>query len=132
MNQPVIVKVRDTVRTEIEIRSHRITADEPAEKGGEDQGPAPGEMFLGSLAACTAMTLRMYANVKEWPLEGVDIEVEQERVKEDGREFPRITMRLTVHGDLDESQVERLKYIARRCPVHRTVTENPVVLHEFR
>jgi putative redox protein len=106
-------------------------ADEPPDKGGEDRGPAPGELFLGSLAACTAMTLRMYANVKEWPLEGVDIEVSQERVKEDGREFPRITMKLNVRGPLDEDQRERLKYIAGRCPVHRTVTENPEVVHEF-
>jgi len=131
MNEPVKVRVGDSIQTEIEVRGHRMLADEPPEKGGTDEGPAPGELFLGSLAACTAMTLRMYANLKEWPLTGVDIEIEQERVKEDDRDFPRITMKLTLHGDLDEKQAERMKYIARRCPVHRTVTESPEVVHVF-
>jgi putative redox protein len=131
MSETVKVSVEDSILTGITIRGHEIRADEPPDKGGEDRGPSPGELFLGSLAACTAMTLRMYANVKEWPLEGVDIEASQERVKEGDRDFPRITMKLNVRGNLDEDQVERLKYIARRCPVHRTVTENPEVVHEF-
>jgi putative redox protein len=108
-----------------------MVADEPADKGGADEGPTPGELFLGSLAACTAMTLRMYANVKKWPLEGVDVDISQERVKEEDRDFPRITMNLTIHGDLDDDQIERLSYIAGRCPVHRTVTENPETIHNF-
>jgi len=128
MNEPVRVTVRDSIRTGIEARGHRMIADEPPDKGGTDEGPTPTEMFLGGLAACTAMTLRMYATMKEWPLTGVDIEVGQERVKEDGRDFPRITMKLTLTGDLDEKQVERMKYIAHRCPVHRTVTESPEVV----
>jgi putative redox protein len=127
MNGPVKVSVKDSVRTAVEIRGHSFVADEPPDKGGSDEGPTPGELFLASLAACTAMTLRMYANVKEWPLEGVDVSIEQERT-DDG---PLITMKLGLSGDLDDSQVERMKYIARRCPVHRTVTEDPKVVHEF-
>ena len=127
MNGPVNVSVKDSIQTRIEIRGHSFVADEPPEKGGTDVGPTPGELFLGSLAACTAMTLRMYATMKKWPLEGVDIEIEQERT-DDG---PVITMKLSVHGDLDDGQIERMKYIARRCPVHRIVTEDPKVVHEF-
>lgn len=127
MSEPVKVSVGEGLRTRIEVRGHSIVADEPPAKGGTDEGPTPGELFLGGLAACTAMTLRMYANVKEWPLEGVDVTVAQERT-DDG---PLITMKLSVRGDLEESQIERLKYIARRCPVHRTVTEDPKVVHEY-
>ena len=129
------------LRCTVAIRGHEIVADEPAAKGGEDEGPTPTEMFLAGLGACTAMTLRMYANVKGLPIESIEVEMEQAWVTpeewEDWPEgderdrLPRITRRIRVEGDLTEKQRERLRYIARRCPVHRVVTEDPAVVDEF-
>ena len=129
------------LRCDVEIRGHRIIADEPVDKGGGDEGPTPMEIFLGGLGACTAMTLRMYANVKNWPVESVEVELEHAWVTreewpdwpegEERTKIPRILRRIRIGGDLDEAQMERLHHIANRCPVHRTVTENPVVVDEI-
>jgi len=141
MSDRVKVTVGKELRTDVEVRGHRIVADEPEAKGGTDEGPTPGEIFLSGLAACTAMTLRMYANLKELSVEKIEVEAEQTRVPRaevdeppDGVErddYPKITMKIRVTGDLEEKMRERLHYIARRCPVHRVVTENPIVTHEF-
>ena len=143
MSEPVkrvTVKLAEGLRCSLEIRDHVLVADEPEDKGGKDEGPTPTELFLTSLGACTAMTLRMYAKVKDWPLESVEIDLEHVWVTreewadwpegEERDRLPRITKKIRVKGDLDEKQLERLHYIARRCPVHRTVTENPVVVDE--
>jgi putative redox protein len=105
--------------TQLVIGSHHAVADEPVAIGGGDTGPAPDEILLSALAACTAITLRMYAQRKQWPLEGVDVEVEYaERGKD------KNVLRRTVHlrGPLDDGQRERLLQIANACPVHRILT----------
>jgi putative redox protein len=105
--------------TQLVIGTHHAVADEPVELGGGDTGPAPDEILLSALAACTAITLRMYAERKQWPLEGVDVAVEfAERSKE------KTVLRRTVHlrGPLDEEQRGRLLQIANACPVHRILT----------
>ena len=135
------VSLSEGLKVSIEAGGHRLIADEPEDKGGGNEGPTPTEMFLSGLAACTAMTLRMYANVKKWDLGTVDIEISQAWVtREEWPEFPeaeervkvpRITRRIRVTGDLDEKQMERLHYIANRCPVHRVVTENPYIVDDL-
>ncbi len=105
--------------TQLVIGTHHAVADEPVDLGGGDTGPAPDEILLSALAACTAITLRMYAERKKWPLEGVDVDVEfAERGKE------KNVLRRTVHlrGALDDEQRERLLQIANACPVHRILT----------
>ena len=108
---------------------HVLRADEPVSVGGGDTGPDPYGYLLAGLGACTAMTLRMYADHKGWPLEGVSVELEHDRIHardcesceaEDGH-VSRITKRITVGGALDESQRARLLEIADRCPVNRTL-----------
>ena len=137
----VTVSITEGLQVSIEAASHHLIADEPEDKGGTDLGATPTEMFLASLGACTAMTLRMYANVKKWDLAGVEIEVSQAWVtREDWPDFPedevrdkvpRITRQIRIIGDFDEKQMERLQYIANRCPVHRVVTENPYVVDDL-
>ncbi|MEM9379926.1 MAG: bifunctional alpha/beta hydrolase/OsmC family protein [Planctomycetota bacterium] len=107
------------------VRTHRhaFLADEPAEVGGNDRGGSPFELLLASLGACTTMTLRMYADRKKWPLENVRIDMSLDKEATDDPKHPlhRFTGDITIEGDLDAEQRERLIEIAGRCPVHRAI-----------
>ena len=102
---------------DIEVAGHRLRADEEAEKGGDDSGPAPHELLLAALGSCTAMTLKVYAERKGWPLRDI-------RVTLNGTHTDvgfAIARQLTIDGDLDAEQRQRLIEIADKCPVHKTL-----------
>lgn len=102
---------------DISVGGHQLRADEEREKGGEDTGPAPHELLLASLGACTAMTLKVYAERKGWPLKDVRVTLNGNHV--DGR-F-EMTRQLQLVGELDAEQRQRLTEIADKCPVHKTL-----------
>jgi putative redox protein len=102
----------------VRIGRHALIADEPVEDGGDDAGPAPHEWILAGLAACTSMTVKMYATRKMWPLESVEVSVAGDHV--DGVFV--LTRHVILRGPLDEEQRARLLDIANRCPVHRSLT----------
>jgi putative redox protein len=102
---------------DIEVGGHRLRADEPLDKGGDDSGPAPHELLLAALGSCTAMTLKVYAERKGWPLR--DVHVTLNGVTGEGG-FT-ITRQLRIDGDLDREQRQRLVEIANKCPVHKTL-----------
>lgn len=109
-------------RVELDDGIHQWTADEPEAVGGGDTAPNPKQLLCSSLAACTAITVRMYAARKEWPLRGVGVRITMNpegTSKDDGTVLQRT---LTFDGDLDESQRERLLQIANACPVHKILT----------
>jgi putative redox protein len=115
---------------EIAAGRHRLSADEPAGYGGDDSGPTPYDLLLAGLGACTTMTLRMYAERKGWPLDRAEVRLSHEKIHardcadcetREGR-IDRIDRRLTLTGDLDGEQREKLLEIADKCPVHRTLT----------
>jgi len=118
--------------TAVDIRSRRFLwrSDEPPPSGGADSGPTPYEFLLGSLAACIAMTLRLYATHKDIPLTGVDVTLEFDRVHADDCAdcdqradgwVERVTSQVTIHGELTAAQRARLTQVAERCPVHKTL-----------
>lgn len=120
---------RERYRTEIEVRDKRVVVDEPASLGGGDTGPTPYDMILGSIGACTAMTVRMYADRKGWPLENVTVTLRQARNYEkdcedcDTSVLPgfRIEREVVLVGALTDEQRQRLEQVADRCPVKQAL-----------
>jgi putative redox protein len=112
---------REEYRTEVTSNEHTLVADEPLEVGGKNLGPGPGEFLMIALATCTAITLRMYANRKQWPVEKIKVEVSAEVIAK----TTIFTRTIYAEGTLDEEQRARLLQIANACPVHKTLT-NPI------
>lgn len=109
---------KDHYRTELLASGKTIVADEPEEVGGTDLGPAPGEFLMMSLASCTAITVRMYADRKKMPLDRIKVEVSLEK-----QEFKSVFTRdVYLEGELSEEERQRLLEIAEKCPVHKTLS----------
>jgi len=96
---------------------HEFLSDEPLNKDGADTGPAPDELLEASLASCTAVTLRMYADRKNWPVAEIDVTVSLER---QGNKT-LFTRSIRINGTIDEEQRQRLLEIAKNCPVSKTL-----------
>jgi putative redox protein len=111
--------------TRLTTRGMSILADEPADHGGQDVGPRPHELLLGALASCTAITLRMYADRKQWSVGPIDVTAVMDRSQEGNKVDTRIRLEVRLRADLPADQRARLLQIAAMCPVHRTL-ENPV------
>ena len=111
----------------VTIRQHELTVDEPEDMGGDDQGPSPQELLAASLASCTAITLEMYAKRKGWDIGPVEVEADYE-VPEPGSPT-QFNLILRLPSACTEEQVERLRTIAAKCPVHRTL-DGQVVFRE--
>lgn len=126
--------IEDNFTTSIQTKNHTFIADEPVEIGGSDFGPSPYEYLNAALAACTAMTLKMYAERKQWDLREVFVYLSHSRKHSDDllvkvekpRYMDHISKKLKFVGNLDIVQEERLKEIASRCPVHKTIANEVV------
>ena len=132
--EPGTVVVRETrqgrFQQQITVGPHRFIADEPLSVGGLDSGPGPYDLLLAALGACTAMTLRLYAERKALPLDRVTVRLSHSRIHAADCEacetkegmLDRIERAISLEGDLDTAQRARLLEIADKCPVHRTLT----------
>jgi putative redox protein len=109
---------KDTYQTSIEVSGHKLSGDEPERNGGRDTGPAPYDFLLAGLGACTAITLRMYADRKQWPMDAVEVALHL-APGEDGGLF--IKRSLTFSGALDAQQKARMAEIAEKTPVTLTL-----------
>jgi len=128
--QPVIVRSGKSLRNDIEAGPHHMIADEPASAGGTEAGPTPYDFLAAALGTCTSMTLRVVATKESIPLEGVEITVENDRMHaKDCADcltasgyIHRFTVAIKLIGALTPAQRERMLEVARRCPVHKTLT----------
>ncbi len=120
---------------EIVVGSHQLTADEPKDMGGEDEGPTPYDLLLAALGSCTSITVTMYAQRKCWPLQDITVRLRHTRIHatdcaecetKEGK-IDRIELDIEFGGPLSGEQRSKLLEIAKKCPVHRTlVTENVI------
>ncbi len=114
-----VARRRKVYEHEIEIREHRLIVDEPEESGGGDQGPSPTELLAAALASCTAITIEMYADRKEWDLGEVEVTVDFTQATADSPAKFRVDIRSP--AELTDEQTERILTIAHKCPVHRAL-----------
>jgi putative redox protein len=103
----------------LDIRNHQLTADEPVEQGGDDDGPSPQELLAASLASCTAVTVEMYAKRKGWDLGPVEVVCDYAPAERGCPTKFKVEIRLPSGCSAD--QIEKLRIIAAKCPVHRTL-----------
>ncbi|MEE9374184.1 MAG: bifunctional alpha/beta hydrolase/OsmC family protein, partial [Saprospiraceae bacterium] len=131
-DKQVVVRLEgDDFTTEIQADQHSLIADEPVSFGGNDFGPSPYELLNASLGACTAMTLKMYARQKKWPLDDVLVHLSYSKTNKyaehksapenNNSRIDRFERELELIGDLTDTQKRRLLEIANKCPVHRTI-----------
>ena len=108
-----------TLTHDVEVRGHTIKSDEPEGRGGHDEGPSPQELLAVSLASCTAITIEMYAERKGWDLGSMEVEAGYEPDSKGG--CSRFDVVVKLPPELSDEQVERLRLISSRCPVHRAL-----------
>jgi putative redox protein len=104
---------------EVGIREHRLIVDEPEDNGGGDQGPTPTELLAASLASCTAITIEMYADRKDWDLG--DVEVTADFTEASADTPAKFKVDIKSPAELTDEQRERILVIAHKCPVHRAL-----------
>jgi putative redox protein len=133
----VMVRSLSNLKNEVSYEpGHLLVTDEPVEAGGEDAGPDPYTLLLAALGTCISMTVKLYARRKGWPLESVIVRLRQNRIHAKDCEecmgasegyAHRIERSLTFEGNLSDEQRARLREIAHKCPVHKTLTSEIVI-----
>ena len=131
--------LEDNFTTSIQTKKHSFIADEPANVGGDDFGPSPYDFLSAGLAACTVMTLKMYAQRKKWDLQEVFVYITYSKKHSDDLDisvdtptrFDHLNKKLKFVGNLDKKQINRLKEIASKCPVHKTLQSEVIIETEL-
>lgn len=133
----VTVTSRANFQNEVSSGDHTFITDEPREAGGEDAGPDPYTLLLSALGSCISMTTMLYARRKGWPLKRVTVRLRQQRVhakdcdecerSQDGF-VHRIERAVSFEGNLSDEQRARLQEISQKCPVHKTLTSEIVIV----
>ena len=108
-----------TLRQAVKVGQHELVVDEPRAKGGNDEGPDPQELLAASLAACTAITMEMYAERKGWDIGDVEVGCNYQAAERGSPTQFELILRFP--DSLDQDQVDRLQVIAAKCPIHRTL-----------
>lgn len=129
MEKTIATTGRELYKTIIRSSSNEIIADEPVDLGGKDLGLNPAELLTASLASCTSITLRMYADRKEWDLDEITVEV---ILNDTDKNNPVLMRTVEVKGNLEEQQTARLLAIANACPIHKLLGRGIEIQTELR
>lgn len=126
----VVVQLRDneSYTCDVQAGKHSFVVDEPIPLGGDDLGAAPYQYLKAALGACTAMTVRMYAERKKWAVENVIVTLSHSR---DANKQSVFVRDIKLVGELNDEQRERLLEIADRCPVHKTLSHGATILSKL-
>ncbi|MBI5116990.1 OsmC family protein [Candidatus Poribacteria bacterium] len=135
MSNIITVRYIENLQHQVISYPHSFIVDEPREEEGDGLGPNPYDLLLSALGACTAMTIIMYANRKKIPVETVSVELDHQRIyredcagcTEEEKRMEKISRRITIRGNIGEEQKNKLLQIAKKCPVHKTITSKPMV-----
>ena len=111
---------KERYKTLVRSENKEILADEPLDSGGADLGFSPSELLAGALASCTAITLRMYADRKNWDMDEVNVNVQFER--DASKNISQFIRNIQIRGNIDDEQKSRLLTIANACPIHKTLS----------
>ncbi|MEI7473187.1 MAG: OsmC family protein [bacterium] len=132
----VEVKFIKNLKHECKIGDFTFIMDEPVSAGGDNEGPSPYDMMLAALGACTSMTIQMYARRKNWEIQDIKVNLTHEKIyakdcetceTKTGR-LDKITRNIEIKGDLSEEQKDRLLEIAEKCPVHKTLSSENLIV----
>jgi uncharacterized OsmC-like protein len=133
----VIVTSHANLQNEVRYGNHTFITDEPSEAEGDDAGPDPYTLLLGALGSCISMTTILYARRKGWPLERVTVRLRQQRIHAKDCEacerttdgfVNRIERAISFEGNLSDEQRARLQEISHKCPIHKTLTSEIVIV----
>ncbi len=135
----VNVKFLKNLQHEVTIEDFKFIIDEPKDYGGDNKGPSPYKMLLAALGSCTSMTMLMYARRKDWNIQSIEIDLHHEKIQaEDCEEchtktgkVDKITRYIKVKGDINQEQKQKLLTIAEKCPVHKTLTHENIVVDKI-
>lgn len=130
----------DGYTTQLKLGSHYLKADEPEKVGGNNYGPTPYELLAGSLSACTAMTIQMYARRKGWKINNVEVHTSYSReyaldcetCGDDSAKIDTFRRDINLESDLDVSQIKRIMEIANKCPVHKTLEKEVQIISKLK
>jgi putative redox protein len=113
------ISFNNSYKVVLHTEGHTVISDEPLDEGGSDEGMNPYELLSGSLASCTAITIRMYLERKGWKIEEliVDVDMKTETIEKASKNI--FSRNIIVKSDLDDAQLDRVKYIANVCPISR-------------
>lgn len=106
--------------TDLSVRAHAFRADEPLKDGGRDAGPTPIELLLAALASCTAITVRMYADRKEFPVREINAVAQRTDSGKGALESVKVSLSFT--GELSDEQRQRILEVSKKCPVHKSLS----------
>jgi len=135
----VVVKHLQNLQQQVITEDHSFISDEPVKLKGDGLGPNPYDLLLASLGSCTSMTLSMYARLKEIPLESVEVRLSYKRIYDkdcqdceaNQKYLHKITKKIKLSGNLTDDQKQKLLIIAKKCPVHKTLSSRIEVIDEL-
>lgn len=129
MKETTAITGREKYKTIIRSATNEIIADEPIELGGKDLGFEPGQLLTASLGSCTSITLRMYADRKEWNVEEISVKV---TLNDEDKNNPILMRIIEIKANLDEQQKSRLLTIANACPVHKLLSKGIEIITKMK